>query len=65
MRENSLGPDHPDVAKSLTNLGFTYYRQGRYADAEPLCKRSLARRRILQQQHDPGKSPGRRQGASR
>ena len=38
----SLGPDHPDVATSLNNLALLYYEQGRYADAEPLYKRSLA-----------------------
>ena len=38
----SLGPDHPDVAVSLNNLAVLYASQGRYADAEPLYKRSLA-----------------------
>ena len=37
-----LGPDHPDVATSLNNLAALYHDQGRYADAEPLYKRSLA-----------------------
>ena len=40
-RENALGPDHPDVARSLNNLALLYQAQGRYADAEPLYKRSL------------------------
>ena len=35
-REKALGPDHPDVARSLNNLAVLYYEQGRYADAEPL-----------------------------
>jgi tetratricopeptide (TPR) repeat protein len=42
IREKALGPDHPDVAKSLNSLALLYAKQGRYADAEPLYKRSLA-----------------------
>jgi tetratricopeptide (TPR) repeat protein len=42
IREKVLGPDHPDVAEALNNLAFSYYQQGRYADAESLNKRSLA-----------------------
>ena len=42
IREKALGRDHPDVAISLSNLGFLYRDQGRYADAEPLLRRSLA-----------------------
>ena len=34
-------PYHPDVATSLNNLAALYRAQGRYADAEPLYKRSL------------------------
>ncbi len=37
-----LGPEHPDVAQSLNNLAALYQAQGRYAEAEPLYKRSLA-----------------------
>ncbi len=37
-----LGPDHPDVARSLNNLADLYERQGRYAEAEPLFERALA-----------------------
>ena len=40
--EKSLGPNHPDVARSLNNLAQLYRDQGRYADAEPLYKRALA-----------------------
>ena len=36
-----LGPNHPDVATSLNNLARLYYAHGRYAEAEPLYKRSL------------------------
>jgi tetratricopeptide (TPR) repeat protein len=42
IRENALGPDHPDVATSLNNLALPYYRQGKYAQAEPLFQRALA-----------------------
>jgi CHAT domain-containing protein/Tfp pilus assembly protein PilF len=41
IREKALGPNHPDVAQSLNNLAELYKDQGRYADAEPLFKRSL------------------------
>src|SRR5262249_59720486 len=40
--EKVLGRDHPDVARSLNNLAALYQSQGRYADAEPLYRRSLA-----------------------
>jgi Tfp pilus assembly protein PilF len=36
-----LGPTHPEVANSLNNLGWLYYDQGKYADAEPLLQRAL------------------------
>ena len=38
----ALGPEHPDVAKSLHNLAGLYKAQGRYAEAESLYKRALA-----------------------
>jgi tetratricopeptide (TPR) repeat protein len=41
IREKALGPDHPDVAFALINLGALYYNKGRYANAEPVFKRSL------------------------
>jgi tetratricopeptide (TPR) repeat protein len=40
--EKALGREHPDVAKSLSNLALLYQSRGRYADAEPLYQRSLA-----------------------
>jgi tetratricopeptide (TPR) repeat protein len=42
ISEKALGPDHPDVAKSLNNLASLYRNQGRYGEAEPLYKRALA-----------------------
>ena len=41
-REKVLGPDHPDVAAITEQSGCSLRRQGRYAEAEPLYKRSLA-----------------------
>ena len=40
--ETALGPEHPEVATSLNNLAALYKAQGRYAEAEPLYRRSLA-----------------------
>jgi tetratricopeptide (TPR) repeat protein len=37
-----LGPEHPDVALSLNNLGGLLRVQGSYAEAAPLYERSLA-----------------------
>jgi tetratricopeptide (TPR) repeat protein len=37
-----LGPEHPEVARSLRSLGYRYYRQGELAKAEPLYVRALA-----------------------
>jgi tetratricopeptide (TPR) repeat protein len=42
IREKALGPEHPDVALSLSNLAELYQSQDRYAEAEPLLKRCLA-----------------------
>jgi len=40
--EDVLGPDHPEVAKSLNNLAVLYSARGQYVQAEPLYKRALA-----------------------
>ena len=50
IKEKILGPDHTEVATSLNNLALLYYAQGRYAQAEPLYKRSLA---ILEKALEP------------
>jgi CHAT domain-containing protein/Tfp pilus assembly protein PilF len=42
LREKALGPRHPAVAKSLTNLAMLYQARGAYAKAEPLAIRALA-----------------------
>ena len=40
--ERVLGPEHPDIANSLNNLGPALQTQGNYAEAEALYRRSLA-----------------------
>jgi tetratricopeptide (TPR) repeat protein len=42
IREQQLGPEHPDTATSLNNLAELYRAQGRYEQAEPLLQRALA-----------------------
>jgi tetratricopeptide (TPR) repeat protein len=42
IREQQLGPDHPDTAISLNNLAGLYKSMGRYNEAEPLYLRTLA-----------------------
>jgi CHAT domain-containing protein len=50
--EKALGPEHPDVATALNNLAGLYRAQGRYAEAEPAYKRSLAiREKALGPEH--------------
>jgi len=40
--EKTFGPEHPNVAKALNNLGLIYKTQGKYAQAEQLYNRSMA-----------------------
>ena len=42
IKEKEFGPDHPDVATILNNMGVLYRGEGDYASAEPLYKRALA-----------------------
>ena len=42
VKEQGLGPNHPDVATSLANLGLLYVANGRELDAAPLLERALA-----------------------
>jgi tetratricopeptide (TPR) repeat protein len=48
--EQVPGPEHPDVAITLSNLASLYWDQSRYALAEPLLLRSLS---ILEQALGP------------
>src|SRR4029077_3302402 len=41
VREQLLGPEHPDVASTLSGLPKLYWLQGKYALAEPLFLRAL------------------------
>jgi hypothetical protein len=43
IKEKALGPDHPGVGTAFNNLAARYDAQGRYAEAEPLYKRSPVR----------------------
>ncbi|MCA1994544.1 MAG: CHAT domain-containing protein, partial [Coleofasciculus sp. S288] len=50
--EKVLGPEHPDVAASLSALGSLYHAQGNYAQAEPLFQRALAiSEKVLRPEH--------------
>jgi tetratricopeptide (TPR) repeat protein len=42
IREQQLGPGHPDTATILNNLANLYQEQGKYEQAEPLYQRALA-----------------------
>ncbi len=42
IREQVLGPNHPDTASSLNNLAALYDSQGNYEQAQPLFERALA-----------------------
>ena len=50
IREQQLGPLHPDTAQSLNRLAGLYKAQGQYEQAEPLYQRALA---IREQQLGP------------
>jgi CHAT domain-containing protein/Tfp pilus assembly protein PilF len=50
LREEALGPLHPDVAQSLNNLATLYEAQRAYDQAQPLFQRALA---ILEQALGP------------
>ena len=42
IKERVLGPEHPDVAKSLNNLARLHYILGRYAEATEMEARTKA-----------------------
>jgi tetratricopeptide (TPR) repeat protein/CHAT domain-containing protein len=54
LAEKSLGPEHPDTAGVLHNLGLVYEGQGRYAAAEPVMKRALAIYEKVHGRNHPG-----------
>jgi tetratricopeptide (TPR) repeat protein len=52
IREQALGPSHPDVAESLNNLAMIHYYRGMYEQAEPLYQHALSiREQVLGPQH--------------
>ncbi|CAG9467389.1 unnamed protein product [Pedinophyceae sp. YPF-701] len=42
VREQDLGPDHPDVAEACSNLAILYNQRADYGQAQPLYERALA-----------------------
>jgi hypothetical protein len=36
-----LGKDHPDTLLSMMNLAFSLLQQGRYIEAEAMCRQTL------------------------
>lgn len=50
--ERALGPDHPDIARSLNNFGYLLQEQGDFASARPHYERALAiREKVLGPEH--------------
>lgn len=45
--EKTLGPDHPEVAKDLVNLGNAFCDQDQHDEAVPLYLRALAIDQVL------------------
>ncbi|NIP99625.1 MAG: tetratricopeptide repeat protein, partial [Nitrospinaceae bacterium] len=41
IRENTFGPDHPEVSDLLHNLSEMYGKMGNPSLAVPLCQRAL------------------------
>jgi hypothetical protein len=52
IQEQALGPEHPNVVVSLSNLANLNYQQDKYYEAGPLLARVLAiYERVLGSQH--------------
>ena len=52
-RTKSFGPNDPRLAATLNDLALTYFRLGRYTEAEPLHKRALEIRERTYGMDDP------------
>jgi len=51
-RRRLLGPDHPQVARSMSRLAYLLRNEGAYEEAESLMRESLAlNRRVLGEEH--------------
>jgi tetratricopeptide (TPR) repeat protein len=47
-----LGEDHPDTASSYNSVAWILHAQGKYAEAESLCRQALAiYRKLLGDDH--------------
>ena len=53
IRESSLGPFHPDVAESLTELAVLEFTEKHYGEAKQLLQRSLANVRNASEASSP------------
>jgi len=53
VQERMLGPDHPDTAESLNNLGFLLHDQGKLVAARSLYERALAIRERVRGPNHP------------
>jgi len=47
IRENALGKNHPDTARSASNVALVYYQNGDYASAERLFNEALEVQKAL------------------
>src|SRR5262249_9112823 len=53
LRKKAFGPEHPEVAASLYNLGWLYHEQGKFPLAREYYLKSLKMRRQLLGDDDP------------
>jgi tetratricopeptide (TPR) repeat protein len=53
IAQNTLGPDHLDVARALNNLAVLYMELGRFEEAVPLLRRTLLIRELALGPDDP------------
>ena len=51
IRRQVLRTDHPDIARTLNDLGVLYHNRGSYPDAEPCYKGIVIRQQLLEEKH--------------
>jgi CHAT domain-containing protein len=61
LRESAVGPDHPEVAATLSLIAAAWDYEGRWTEALPLEERSLAIRVRLRGERHPSVAASRRQ----